>query len=124
MPDPLAIAAGEFKHFITIAQANTTEDKFGGSSPDMAGATPIGNSYAKIEQLTLREMYTAQQRVSEVTHRVSLRWMPGVKAGMLVWHGRRQFQIQGVDNVKEMNKLLVLLCLERDDSVREEGAGQ
>lgn len=108
---------------ITIAQANTTEDPFGGSDPGMAGATPIGNFYAKIESLTLREIYAAQQKVSQVSHRVTLRWVPGVKAGMLVWFGRRQFQIQDVDNVMEFNKKLELLCLERDDSRREEGAG-
>lgn len=107
---------------ITIAQANTTEDRFGGSDPSLAGSTQVATVRAKIEALTLRELYAAQQKISEVTHRVTIRWMDGIAAGMLVWFHGRQFQIQNVNNVDERNVRLELLCLERDDSAREEGA--
>lgn len=123
MPTSTALAAGELRHKITIAQADTTEDKFGGSDPGEAGATPLWTVWASIEALTLRELYGAQQKVSEVTHRVTIRYIRGVTSGMLIWFRGRQFQIQAIDNPRELNKLLVLLCLERDDSQREEAGG-
>jgi SPP1 family predicted phage head-tail adaptor len=124
MPTSTAIAAGELRHLVTIAQANTTEDKFGGADPSLAGATELATVYAKVEALTLRELYSAQQKVSEVTHRVTIRYLSGIKAGMLAWFRGRQFQIQAIENPGELNKLLVLLCLERDDSAREEGTSE
>jgi len=123
VPTSTAIAAGELRHKITIAQADTTEDKFGGANPGQAGATPLWTVWASVEALTLRELYGAQQKVSEVTHRVTIRYIRGVTSGMLIWFRGRQFQIQAIDNPRELNKLLVLLCLERDDSLREESGG-
>lgn len=124
MPTSTAIAAGELRHLVTIAQASTTEDRFGGSDPSMAGATALATVYAKVEALTLRELYSGQQKISEVSHRVTMRYIGGVKAGMLLWFRGRQFQIQAIENPREINKLLILLCLERDDSAREEGTSE
>lgn len=77
--------------------------------------------WAKVEALTGRELEAAQQKVSEVTHRITIRWLAGVKSNMNVWFDNRQFQIQDVENPDERHKLLMLLCIERDDSAQEQG---
>lgn len=43
----------------------------------------------------------------------------GVVAGMQVWFSGRQFQIEAVLNTDERNKLLILLCIEINDSLQQ-----
>jgi SPP1 family predicted phage head-tail adaptor len=76
---------------------------------------------AKIETLSGRELYTAQQKVPLVTHRVTIRWQRGILAKMNVgWFDERQkfFQIEAVENPDGRHIKLELLCIERADSSR------
>lgn len=43
----------------------------------------------------------------------------GVKAKMQVWYQQRQFQIEAVLNPDERNKMLVMLCIEINDSAQQ-----
>lgn len=43
----------------------------------------------------------------------------GVNAGMQVWFGGRQFQVEAVLNPDERTKLLILLCIEFNDSLQQ-----
>lgn len=120
MPTDTRIRAGELRHRINILRPNSTQDTFGG--------TQIGDDSifsadvpAKIETLTGRELLQAQQKVSEVTHRITIRWQPGIVALMNVgWFDERDrfFQIQDIFNPDGQHKKLELLCIERDDSAR------
>jgi SPP1 family predicted phage head-tail adaptor len=113
------IAAGDLRHRITIARPNLTQDTFGGTQigDDSIFADRVP---ASIATLTGRELYAAQQKVSEVTHRIVIRWMRGVTAKMnVVWTDEnRFFQIQAVENPDGRHIDLHLLCIERDDSAR------
>jgi SPP1 family predicted phage head-tail adaptor len=99
------------------------QDAFGG--PITADATVFAMVRASIEALTGRELYQAQQKVSEVTHKVTMRWMSGVKPNMNVWFSEgtptvtRVFQILDVQNPDEKHHVLWLMCLERDASAYE-----
>lgn len=108
-----------------IVDPTLIQDSFGGTQIDQA--TPFAVVWASVEALSGREPYAAQQKVSEVTHRVRIRWMRGVKAKQNIWladpDGDRQFQIQAVENPDETRHYLDLLCIERDNSAREEGGG-
>lgn len=112
------IAAGKLRHQIRITLPNLTEDSFGDSVND--DASLIATVWASIEALEGRELYAAQQRVSDVTHRITIRWMEGITARLNVLFGKRMFQIQAVLNPDEIEHKLVLLCIERDDSAREQ----
>jgi SPP1 family predicted phage head-tail adaptor len=116
MPRP-HIAAGELRHVIAIMQPTLAQDANGNISPSAQAL--VANARAKVEALTGRELYQAQQRVSEVTHRITIRWQAGIKAKQNVWFDSRQFQIEAVENPDEVHHLLSLLCIERDDSARE-----
>jgi SPP1 family predicted phage head-tail adaptor len=93
------------------------QDTFGGTVIDQENV--FATVWASVEALSGRELYSAQQKVSEVTHLITIRWLAGVKARMNVWFDDRQFQIQAVENPDERRHFLRLLCIERDDSALE-----
>jgi SPP1 family predicted phage head-tail adaptor len=124
MPPAVRIRAGDLRHFIQILQqAPGDQDSFG--QPTVGDESPIATVWAKIEALSGRELYAAQQKVSQVTHRITIRYMAGLKSGMKVLFNDpgtgmpRKFQIQDVENPDEIPHMLWLLCMERDDSARE-----
>jgi SPP1 family predicted phage head-tail adaptor len=111
------LRAGLLRHQIRIAVPNWTPDSWGDNQIDSASV--LGSVWASVEALSGRELFAAQQRVSNVTHVVTIRYMDGLKASMNVWFGARQFQIQAIENPDEQTKMLRLLCIERDDSANE-----
>src|SRR5579862_9742227 len=114
------LKAGSLRHFITILQPSLAQDAAGGWQ-DGQGNILAQNVPASIETLSGRELYSAQQKVSEVTHRITIRWQPQISAGMTIsWFDDRQrfFQIQSVENPDGRPIKLDLLCVERDDSAR------
>lgn len=113
------IEAGKIRRRIQIVEPTLTRDSAGGTAIDEG--TPFLTAWASVEALTGRELYAAQQKVSEVTHRIVIRYRDGIKANQNVWFHDREFQIQAVENPDEGRKLLILLCIERGDSAREEG---
>jgi SPP1 family predicted phage head-tail adaptor len=123
MPAITRIRAGELRHWVQIMQLAERQDANGNISKGDAG--PFAAVWARIEALSGRELYNAQQKVSQVTHRITIRYQPGVKAQMLVWFRdpgegtTRQFQIEAIENPDETMHKLFLLCIERDNSQRE-----
>ena len=114
------IRAGDLRHVITILRPNVTQDAAGGwqIGDDSVFAD---NVPAKISTLTGRELEAAKQKVSEVTHKITIRWQPGILAKMNIgWFDERKkfFQIQAVENPDGRQYKLELLCIERDDSTR------
>ena len=115
------LEAGKLRHRITILRMNLTQDSFGGfqQGDNSVFAQDVP---AAIETLSGRELYAAQQKVSEVTHKITIRWQPGIKAKMnVLWFDEdfnRFFQIQAVENPDGVHVRLELLCIERNDSAR------
>lgn len=110
-----------FRYKVKIVQPTLVRDSFGGTKVD--DATVFAEVWAAVEALSAttfgREVYAAQQKVSEVTHRLTIRYLDGVKSSMNVWFRDRQFQIEAVVDPDEQQKVLYLLCIERDDSANE-----
>jgi SPP1 family predicted phage head-tail adaptor len=118
MPSP-RIAAGKLRHPVELARVNLTQGSSGGWSKNDAGK--YASVYAEIVTLTGKDLYNAQQQVSEATHLVTIRWMPGVLAKDLVWFNdaegnTRTFQIEAKLNPDELAHVLRLICVERNDS--------
>jgi SPP1 family predicted phage head-tail adaptor len=114
-----SIRAGELRHRIQIVKPSLAQDTAGGWQIDKNNL--FATVWASVEALTGRELYSAQQKVSEVTHKITIRWLAGVKSKMNIWFDNRQFQIENVQNPDERHKKLELLCIERDDSAQEQG---
>ena len=86
----------------------------GGTKPD--DASVYATVWASVEALSGRQLEAAQQKVAEVTHKITIRFCPGVVSSMNVWFDQRQFQILYVEDPDETKKKQNLLCLEIDDS--------
>jgi SPP1 family predicted phage head-tail adaptor len=98
---------------------NNTQDSFG-DTQIADDSVVFANVPAEIVTLQGRELYASQQKVSEVTHRVTIRYLPGILASMNIgWPAESKFfQIQAVENPDGVHHRLDLLCIERDDSSR------
>ena len=114
----IIINGTNFRWKVKIVKPNLTRDSFGGTRSD--DATVFAEVWAAVEALSAtafgKTVYAAQQETSQVTHRVTIRYLDGIKASMLVWFRDRQFQIQAIVDPDEQQKVLFLLCLEREDS--------
>ncbi|WP_139121850.1 phage head closure protein, partial [Piscirickettsia litoralis] len=59
-----------------------------------------------------RELFSAHQFYSEITHTVTLRYTPGITPAMRVYFEGRYFEILSVINRDERNRELILACRE------------
>lgn len=70
-------------------------------------------SWADIRPLSARETDKGQQILQEVSHLVTIPYMPGVTQAMLVSFGNRTFQIEAVEDPDERQVELRIYCAER-----------
>ena len=69
------------------------------------------NARARVEPLAGREFWQAQQVNSTTTHRVTLRWIPGVVADhRLVLADGRALNITSAVDVENRHRVLILQC--------------
>jgi SPP1 family predicted phage head-tail adaptor len=115
------IKAGKLRFPIQLVSRSTVQDAAGGVAP--ADAVPFATVWANIEGVSQAEVYEALQMTAQVTHKVTIRYLPGVKANMDVVFSNgaspdvtRVFTIIAVVNPDERPHVLYLMCLERDDS--------
>lgn len=108
-----AIRAGKLRHVISIAQPDLTGQDARGNPTETLTVVGAGIR-ASIDALSGRELYTAQQRAAQVTHRVVLRW-PGftVTPEMVVQFGARTFDILFVNDREEQHRRIELDAKER-----------
>lgn len=106
--------AGKLRHRITIQhKAAGSPQKTASGALDTSWTDFVGeNVYASIEPVSGREAFLAQQHLSEVTHKVRIRYRSGITAKMRVQYGSRTFDIRAVMNFEERNRELLLLCTE------------
>lgn len=106
--------AGRFRHPINIVAQNDSQDSTGGFNPN--NTTIVATVWASIEALSGAEKFAAHEFVSQVSHQVVIRYMPGISSALQVQFAGRRFQIESVLNPDERNKILILLCIEINDS--------
>jgi SPP1 family predicted phage head-tail adaptor len=106
--------AGKLRHRIEIQQpVGTTRDGAGAKKgKDRQAWTVLARLWAAVEPLAGRELYNAQQVQPNLSHRVRVRYLDGVKAKMRVKHDRRYLNIETVINLEERDRELHLMCTE------------
>jgi SPP1 family predicted phage head-tail adaptor len=107
----VAIRSGELRHLVTIQSSTLTQDGYG--EPTTGDFAPVCDVHAKIEPLRGREAFEARQVVADVTHKVTMRYFPGLNSKMQLAHGDRTLRIQQIVNPEERNVVHELLCVER-----------
>ena len=113
------IQAGKLRHRVQIVKATGTQDSMGGVPQDLVDWTVLHNCWAGIDTLNGRDMLTSDQFMSEVNLQVTVRFQPDIDASCRVWFNKRTFQITAVVNPDQRTKMLVLLCVEINDSKQQ-----
>ena len=105
------IDAGKLRHRVTFLHPGP-KDAAGGAGPDVEGAS----TWAEIAFVTGREVYQGAAFTSSVTHRVTMRWRPGVRTSQKLKYkdpdGDHIYEIQYVNNVEQKRERLDLFCIE------------
>ena len=123
MPRRDVIRAGKLRHRIQLMNPAKQQDQFGG--PITADMQTFATVWGSVEMVSGRELYKAQQMVAQVTHLVTIRWLAGVHSKMVVWFSEgspiitRQFRILYIENPDEKHHVLLLHCIEIDESAYE-----
>ena len=104
------INAGEFKHVVTIQDQTGSTNSYGEATDE--DWTDFSKTRAGIYPISGREFFFCFQVNSEITHKVNMRYISGVKPNMRIKFNDRFFEIISVINFQEGNKLLQLLCKE------------
>lgn len=102
--------AGRLRKRIDIEQQALTSDGAGGDTESWSAF--VAGIYADVEPLTGRELFQAQQVNDELSHRVTVRYYPGVTSKMRVKYGTRVFLIESIIDPEERHRELQLMTRE------------
>jgi SPP1 family predicted phage head-tail adaptor len=111
------LPAGRLRHRIDIVKPTNAQDSTGGTS--VANNVVFASVWASIEAVTTKDNLATAQFMSQTTHKVTIRYLPGITAALQIWFQGRQFQIVGVMNPDERTKMLVIMALEINDSAQK-----
>ena len=101
--------SGKLNHRVRVQKNIGTQNALG--QPAQSWVT-IKTVYASIDTLSGRELEAARQVDSTTTHRIGMRWHPGMATNLrLVFQGR-YFDINQIANVNEKNVELILYVQE------------
>lgn len=102
--------SGRLRHRVTIQQRSGM-DALG----EPLNWVDVVTTWATIEPVSGREFEEGKSIEAEVTHKVWLRWRPGLTLtpAMRVVYQGRALEISSVVNVGERNRVYLLLCRER-----------
>ena len=99
--------AGDLDQRVTVERYTSTEDELG--QPIQSWA-PLFTCWAAVEPLVGREYLAAMAAQSEVTTRITMRYMPGVTPDLKVTHDGKQYEIESVIDTNSQGVELVLMC--------------
>jgi SPP1 family predicted phage head-tail adaptor len=103
------INPGKYRHPITLQTNAITKNSYGEPSDTWVDTV---TTRASISPISGREFFDAERTNSEVSHKVSFRYVEGVNPKMRVSFNNRFFEIISVINFQEMGVELQLLCKE------------
>jgi SPP1 family predicted phage head-tail adaptor len=106
------VRIGKLRHRITIEEAIETQDADGSV---LKNWSIFATAQASIEPISGREYFAAQSTQADLTHRINLRYVAGLKPKMRVKFGRRIFDILSVITIDERTRELQLMCRESID---------
>lgn len=102
--------ARRLNHLILIEKKQHIKDAIGGETNDEW--IEFIPAYAEIKPITGKEFLGASTNRNSVSHRVIIRYAPGILAEMKVKHKERYFNILAVRDFFEKTRWLELMCEE------------
>lgn len=101
--------AGRLRHRIKIQSLGLADDGMGGQTEAWSD---MANVWASIEPLTGKELFIAQQVESNVTHKITMRYLAGITTKHRILFGSRVFEIVSIRDEEERNKVLEIFVTE------------
>ena len=102
--------AGELRKYVTIQEkTGETRDSYGSLTWTWQTLQQV---YAAIEPLSGREFFDAQEVQADVSVRIRIRALAGVKPDMRVVYGSRVLEILSVLDLEERGQEMHLMCRE------------
>jgi SPP1 family predicted phage head-tail adaptor len=109
---------GRLRHRINIVQVSPTQDSTGGQN--LSIDILYANVWASVEAMAGGDSPNGVGGfVSKTTYQIVMRYRSGICAKLQVQFNGRQFQIESVQNPDERNKMLILQCVEINDSQQQ-----
>ena len=103
--------SGQLRHTVQIQSATLADDGLG--SPTETWSTVTGGTVrAEIWSLRGEERMAGERLEARVTHRVRLRYFPGLTAAHRLVFGARTFRIRYVNDVNQRGREHLLDCEE------------
>lgn len=103
------VRPGALRHYITIEQKTVTRDSYGA---EVVTWSTFAQAWAGIQPLNGRELIAAQAVQSEITGKIIMRYMTGVKAAMRVSYEGKYYDIKAVIDPLLQHRELQLLISE------------
>ena len=100
---------GPLRHRVTFESRKTGRDEFG---QPLEGWDFVATLWASVEPFAGRELMTAQQTQSEITHRIRCRYRAGIETAQRILFDGRAFDIQSAINAREIGASLEILAIE------------
>ena len=94
---------------ISIEQLARTPDGQGGFTESWSEFASV---WAAIEPASASERYFAQRIESNISHKITIRWLDNVKSEMRIIFEGRIFQIHGVRRINEERWFMTIDCME------------
>lgn len=106
--------AGKLRHRLMIQSLPDTPTRgtSGEEKVDDSEWQNVAMIWGSVEPLAGREFFAAQQVNADVSHRIRLRYLPGITPKMRLKFGDRIFDIVNSLNIEERNRELELLARE------------
>lgn len=104
------IDPGALRSEFVLEECVTTPDAFGGHSQSWV---EVATLFTRIEPLAAESRFGGDQTLETATHRLTLRWRPGVKSGMRFRRNLRVLDIITVHDPDETQRYLVCRAREQ-----------
>ena len=110
----MSLKAGSLIHTIEIQRVTNGQDEFGDTIETI---DTILTTNASINPITSKELFNTavDTRISETTHRITIRYEIPIKTTDKILFGSRTFNITSIINPKERNVVLEILATETID---------
>ncbi len=105
---------GRLDQRLVFEERTTSKDELGGA---LTVWTSVATVWARMQELSGRELFAAQAANSEVTHHITIRYQPVFAnplevATMRISLGSRRFNIHTSSNIGERNEWIVVQASE------------
>ena len=101
---------GKLRHQVALLKPIISKDELGQEIETWEVQDLV---WASIEPLSGKEYFSAKQVNSEVTVKLTIRYVESILSQWVVQFGQRVFNIESIINFEERNKYLQLLCSEK-----------